>query len=313
VKILVTGSSGFAGRWLLREIDATGHTGIATPPSSRLDITDTSAVAELVRDTRPDAIAHLAGMSFGPDARRAPDRAVRVNEGGTRAVLAAAAVASRPTPVLVVSSAEVYGNPAPADLPLRESAPLVAEQPYGLSKLAQERVASEASAGGQPVVIVRPFNHAGPGQRPEFVIPAFARRILDARAKGARTIVAGNVDVRRDFTDVRDVVRAYRLILEALPQWAPATTVRIFNIASGRAVAIREIAEAFAARAGFEVRLDIDPDLVRDSDPPEIRGDASSIAAELGWRPTIPFNVTLDDVFAEAAAEGSGRRDPQAS
>jgi GDP-4-dehydro-6-deoxy-D-mannose reductase len=263
------------------------------------------AVAALVKATRPDAVAHLAGLAYGPDARREPDRAFAVNEGGTRAVMAAAAGESKRIPVLVVSSSEVYGNPVAEDLPLRESASLRAEQPYGRSKLAQERVALHAAAaGGPPVVIVRPFNHTGPGQRLEFVVPALAQRIIAARQRGDRTIRAGNVDVRRDFSDVRDVVRAYRLILEEMGSGGlgAGPHPRIYNIASGRAVAIREIAEAFAALAGIEIEITVDPDLVRESDPLEIRGDASLIADELGWSPSIPFEVTLNDVFEDVVS-----------
>jgi GDP-4-dehydro-6-deoxy-D-mannose reductase len=316
VRILVTGATGFVGRWLIRELQANGHDALGSPPSSTLDITDAATVAALVRSTGPDAIAHLAGLSYGPDARRSPERAFAVNEGGTRSVMAAAGPGS--TPVLIVSSSEVYGSPASEELPLSEAAPLRAEQPYGRSKLAQERVAFDAVAGGgPPVVVARPFNHAGPGQRPEFVIPALAGRVLAARQRGERRIVAGNVDVRRDFSDVRDVVRAYRLILEGLltQGGSSRSTIdggdrgpRIYNIASGRSVPIRDIAEAFATLAGIDIDIEIDPELVRASDPPEIRGDASAIAADLGWQPIVPFETTLRDVFDDAlsrkASEG---------
>jgi GDP-4-dehydro-6-deoxy-D-mannose reductase len=303
VRVLVTGASGFVGRWLIRELVANGHEAVGAPPSSELDITDRVGVAALLRKTNPDAVAHLAALSYGPDARRAPDLAFAVNEGGTRSVMAAAA--SMAVPVLVVSSSEVYGSPIPADLPLTESAPLLAEQPYGRSKLALERAAIEAAAGGNlALVIVRPFNHAGPGQRPEFVVPALARRILEARQSGSSTIAAGNVDVRRDFSDVRDVVRAYRLIIEWIGSHEAEDGPRIYNIASGRSVAIRDIAEAFAALAGIDLEIKIDPLLVRESDPPEIRGDASAIATQLGWRPTIPFEITLKDVFEDALSRG---------
>jgi GDP-4-dehydro-6-deoxy-D-mannose reductase len=296
----VTGATGFVGRWLLRDLGAAGHEAVPAPPSWRLDIADAPSVADLVRATEPDAIAHLAGMSYGPDARLDPARAMAVNAGGTRAVLAAAAADAKAIPVLVVSSAEVYGIPAADDLPLRESAPLRAEQPYGRSKVAAEAAAFASADGGLPVVIVRPFNHAGPGQRHEFVVPALAQRILAARTAGKRTVDAGNVDVRRDFTDVRDVVRAYRLILEAVPSWSPSTLPRVYNIASGRAVAIREIAASFAALAGIEIEIEIDSTLVRASDPAEIRGDPSLIATDLGWRPEIELDVTLHDVFEDA-------------
>jgi GDP-4-dehydro-6-deoxy-D-mannose reductase len=307
VKVLVTGASGFVGPWLLRELVSAGHEAVGTPPSSELDITDPLAVAALVDAVRPDAIAHLAGLSFGPDARREPERAFSVNVGGTRAVLSAAAALRRPAGALVVSSADVYGSPANEHLPLTEAAPLLAEQPYGLSKVAQERAALESvTAGGPPLVIVRPFNHAGPGQRPEFVVPALARRILAARSRGDRTIAAGNIDVRRDFSDVRDVVRAYRLILEDLGHVEASNRPRIYNIATGKSVPIRSIVAGFAALAGIAVDVRVDPALVRESDPPDIRGDASLITTELGWHPTIPFEKTLEDVFEDALSGGGG-------
>ena len=294
----MTGATGFVGRWLIRELQANGHDALGTPPSSELDITDAGAVAALVLAVEPDAIAHLAGLSYGPDARRSPELAFAINEGGTRSVIAAAG--PRWTPVLVVSSSEVYGSPAVEDLPLTETAPLRSEQPYGRSKLAQERVAfGAAAAGGPPTVVVRPFNHAGPGQRPEFVIPALAGRVLAARQHGERRIVAGNVDVRRDFSDVRDVVRAYRLILERLAAGGDPGA-RIYNIASGRSVPIRAIAEAFGGLAGIEIEIEVDPQLLRPSDPPEIRGDASAISADFGWQPLVPFETTLKDVFEDA-------------
>jgi GDP-4-dehydro-6-deoxy-D-mannose reductase len=298
VRILVTGATGFVGRWLIRELQANRDDAFGTPSSSELDITDAAAVAALVRAVEPDAIAHLAGLSYGPDARRSPELAFAINEGGTRSVIAAAG--PRSTPVLVVSSSEVYGSPAAEDLPLSEAAPLRAEQPYGRSKVAQERVAFDAAAaGGPPTVVVRPFNHAGPGQRPEFVIPALAGRVLAARQHGERRIVAGNVDVRRDFSDVRDVVRAYRLVLERLSAGGDREA-RIYNIASGRSVAIRDIAEAFGRLAGIDIEIEVDPQLVRPSDPPDIRGDAAAIAADLGWQPVIPFETTLKDVLEDA-------------
>ena len=305
MKILVTGATGFVGRWLVRELAGAGHEAIGTPSSADLDITDTDAVTAFVARNRPEAVVHLAGMSYGPDARREPDRAFAINEGGTRSVMEAVSTATGPIPVLVVSSSEVYGNPVPADLPLRESASLLTDQPYGLSKLAQERAAVDiAELHGIPLVVTRSFNHTGAGQRPEFVVPALAGRMVAAREGGERTIRAGNVDVRRDISDVRDVVRAYRLLIEALASSGLPAGHVVYNVASGRSVAIRDVIHRLATLAGIDVEIEIDPSLVRQHDPPEIRGDASRLAADVGWWPTIELDVTLADVFREAVSGG---------
>jgi GDP-4-dehydro-6-deoxy-D-mannose reductase len=301
MRVLVTGASGFAGRWLVRELAAGGHDVVAAEGRADLDVTDAPAVSALVAGAGADAVAHLAGVAFAGDARRDPERAIAVNAGGTRNVVEAVAAAGGPVPVLVVSSAEVYGTPDPGDLPLSEDAPLAATQPYGRSKIAAERAAREGASNARVrLVIARPFNHTGPGQRPDFVVPALSRRIAAAAASGASSIGAGNVGVRRDIGDVRDVVRAYRLLLEAAAaDPALADPPLIVNIATGRSVAIREIIDALARLAGIEIGIEIDPSLVRADDPPEIRGDASRLAALTGWAPTIPLEQTLRDVLAE--------------
>ncbi len=297
MRILVTGATGFVGRWLIRELEAAGHEAVAAPGSAVLDITDADAVAALVA-TRPNAVAHLAGVSYGPDATRDPERALAVNLGGTVCLLRAIVAAGRPIPLLVAGSSEVYGRPRPEDLPLTEAAPTLTDQPYGRSKLAQERVALEAAEReGLPVVVTRSFNHTGPGQRPEFVAPALARRVLAARAAGTREIPVGNLDVRRDLGDVRDVARAYRLLLEGLADGGLGST-RIVNVATGRAVAIRDVLSMLCRLAGVEAQPVVDPALVRPDDPPEIVGDASRLRALTGWVPSIDLEQTLADLLA---------------
>lgn len=300
MRVLVTGATGFVGRWLVRDLKAAGHEAIEAPPSSALDISDADAVAALIAGVQPDAIAHLAGMAYAGDARKEPAKVLRVNVGGTVAVLEAAA-RQRTRPALLVSgSSEVYGAPRPEELPMDEGTPLRARLPYGLSKLAQEAVAVElALQHGMPVVVTRSFNHIGPGQRTDFVVPALASRIATARRTGARAIPIGNVDVRRDFLDVRDVVRAYRLLLEWRRSDAegPPTVV---NVASGSAVSIRWIAESLMRHAGYTVDLAVDPSLVRPDDAPEIRGDSGRLSALTGWRPTWELDATLAEVMATA-------------
>jgi GDP-4-dehydro-6-deoxy-D-mannose reductase len=319
VRIVVTGATGFVGRWLVRELAASGHEAIGTPASSVLDISDGDAISGFVGRVRPEAVVHLAGISFGPDARADPDRAMAVNAVGTRNLMRAVGYLAGSVPVLVVSSSEVYGNPDPSDLPLRESAPLRTEQPYGLSKLAQEQASLEAAeAFGIPVIIARAFNHTGPGQRPDFVVPALAARIVAAQKDGNHVVRAGNVDVRRDIGDVRDVVRAYRLLIEGAARSRLPSDQSIYNVATGKPVAIREVIDRLGALAGIDVEIEVDPVLVRADDAPEICGDASRLGAAVGWHPRIELDETLADVIRDAsspaplATSSPGRRRRQA-
>lgn len=213
MRVLVTGACGFAGRWLIRELESAGHVAIPAPRGTSEDLWNVRVVRENLVSTQPDAVAHLAAVSFGPDATADPELAVRTNAGGTQALIDALASVDRRICLLVTGSSEVYGVPDPANLPLRKDAPLRTTAPYGLSKLAQESVAVEGAVQhGIPTAVTRAFNHTGPGQRPVFAAPAFARRVLSVQAGRATTIPAGNVDVRRDLGDVRDVVVAYRFL-----------------------------------------------------------------------------------------------------
>jgi GDP-4-dehydro-6-deoxy-D-mannose reductase len=156
LRILVTGATGFVGRWLVKELGAAGHEPIAAPSSAELDISDADGVTRFIDVARPDAVAHFAGVAYAPDASRDPSRAFRVNELGTRVVISAIKASALPASVLVAGSAEVYGRPEPRDLPLRETAPLRAEETYGKSKLAQERAALETGMDtGVPVAVAR--------------------------------------------------------------------------------------------------------------------------------------------------------------
>ena len=297
MRILVTGSSGFVGRWLTDELESHGHEVIPTPDPPDLEISDTDAVRALVADSVPDGVIHLAAVAFAPDAAADAVTAVRVNVGGTHAVLDACHAVRRGMAVLVVGSSDVYRVPK-GGTPLTEASPVEPRAAYGLTKLAAEALTLAAgSAGELRVAVARSFNHTGPGQRPVFAIPALASRILEARRNGEHEIRAGNVDVARDFSDVRDVVRAYRMLLEALNEGHVSHPRPVFNVASGRPETIRWVIETLAGMARWPVGIAVDPRLVRTVDPPVICGDATRLGELTGWAPQIPLEQTLADLL----------------
>jgi GDP-4-dehydro-6-deoxy-D-mannose reductase len=302
VRIFVTGAIGFVGGWLRRELAAAGHEVVSAPGPQVLEITDREGLIDWFRSLGdgPDAVVHLAGMSFAPDARSDPAEAFRVNVAGTAALFEALRSARLRPVVLVTGSSEVYGVPRPEDLPLKETAPLAPRQPYAVSKLGQEAVAIEAGVRYDfPVVVSRSFNHTGPGQRPVFVVPAMARRVLAVLQGEAESIAVGNVDVRRDISDVRDVVRAYRLLLEATADGRIGPGPVIVNIGSGSDIAIHEVIARLCALAGVAPALRVDPSLVRGDDPPAIRADISLLEELTRWRPGIRLDETFADVLAD--------------
>jgi len=301
MKVLVTGATGFAGCWLMRELTDAGHDAVAAPPSAALNIADMRAVAQLVDAVRPDAIAHLAAVALAPAAVADPERALRAAVVGTQAVFEAVRVAGRRCAVLVSGSSDVYGDPDAGDLPLSEDAPLGPTRLYGVIKMAQEAVALAAGARYRiPVVVTRSFNHVGPGQRPGFVIPEFVGRVRAVREGAASDIPVGNLDIRRDLTDVRDVARAYRLLLEAVAAGLGAPLV--VNVASGHSISIREVLGLLCQIAGIEAKVRVDAALVRPGEPAEIIGSPALLASLTGWRPEIPLERTLENVLTDVVS-----------
>jgi GDP-4-dehydro-6-deoxy-D-mannose reductase len=300
--VLITGAAGFAGSHLLDVLAADGADIVAwhRPGNTRtsprhnvvweaIDLMDRRAVGEAIRRRPPTAVYHCAGAAHVGRAWDDSTPTLAVNVRGTQALIEALAAAAPGVPVLVPSSAMIY---EPAREPIGEEGRLVPSNPYGVSKLAQEMLARRAARDGIEPRVARAFNHVGPRQDPSFAASGFAKQIAEIEA-GQRDpeIFVGNLDARREMTDVRDTVRAYRTILEY------GRTGRPYNVCSGRAVPVGEVLEGLVTRAGVPVRVRVDPARLRPNDLPILAGDPSRIQTELGWTPSIPLDQTLDDLL----------------
>jgi len=292
VRIWITGAAGFVGRRLSAHLSAAGHTVIGV--DREVEITDSSAVVRSLARACADAIVHLAAMSSQADALRAPTHAARVNYWGTRAVLEAARSEAPHARILLVTSGAVYGNSALGAAPFRESAPLAPATPYARSKACADLLGARYAERGLDVVRVRPFNHTGPGQSPDFVAPGFARQVAAiAAGRSAPRLSVGNLNSVRDFLDVDDVVEAYRRLLD---RGVPAD---VYNVASGVGRRIGDLLSELIALAGARCEIEVDPERVRDTDTAV--GDASRLRALTGWEPRVTWRETLTRLLAAAA------------
>ena len=292
MRALITGSEGFVGRHLTNHLTACGDDVVGIDRTTGVDLLDSGALAAAIRDADPDAVYHLGGWSDVGASWQAPVDALRVNAEGTLNVLQACR--DRDARVLVVSSADIYGKVTLGELPLTEESPVRPVSPYAASKVAADMIALQAWLGyGLEVMRVRAFNHLGPGQANAFVAPALAERIARCEIDGREEVTVGNLTPRRDFTDVRDVVRAYRaLVCDGEPGEA-------YNVCSGADIAIAELAERLVALARRPVRLEGDPTLQRPVDVPVLRGDHTKLTMATGWEPQIPLDVTLAAIMDE--------------
>ncbi len=285
----MTGASGFVGTWLCRHLEMSGDE--VEAPDLSLDVRDGEAVAAAITASAPDVVYHLAGFAHVGESWSRPAEVFAVNALGTLNTLEAARRCERPPRVLLVSSAEVYGA-VTNDLPVEESAPLAPVSPYAASKVAAEYLGVQAFLGSKlDVVRLRPFNHVGPGQSDAFVVSGLARRVVAAEGKGGGSVAVGNLDPVRDFTDVRDVVRAYRLLaLEGRPG-------EVYNVATGKGVSVREITAMLARLARVGVSFEADPKLTRPVEVPVLLGDAAKLHRATGWQPRHELEATLADVL----------------
>lgn len=298
MRSLVTGALGFVGRYLVAHLRSCGDEVLEMDLSGPLpvDVTDRDAVSLTLSEHHPDAVYHLAAFTHVGASWNDPLRVIRINVEGTLNVLDAC-TSSGVGRVLVVGSAEEYGRANEEDIPLSEDAPLRPSTPYGASKVAAGYLALQAHLGsGLATVRARPFNHTGAGQSDTFFAPALARRIAEAERSGLDEIHVGSLDPVREMLDVRDVVRAYRLLIT---HGEPGD---VYNICAGRGFAIREIAERLVALSTRRLHLVVDPDLVRPVDVPRLIGDPSRLAAATGWIPEHDIDATLAGVLDSARA-----------
>ena len=321
MRVLVFGATGFAGRYLVDELlrrgcEVVGAARRLDAPNDvrhpialdrislhRCDVTDPDEVSAVLDETRPDAAVLLSGVASPPLANRDPRVAYAVHAMGAVNVLEAVAAAQRRIRVLVVTSSEAYGSSGVHGSPLDEDAALRPTTIYAASKAAADLAAGAfASAKRVDVIRVRPFNHTGPGQRPDFVCPDFAGQVAAiAAGRHAPVIEVGNLEVSRDFLDVRDVVRGYADALER------GRTGEIYNLCSGHGITIRSILDDLCTLAGIRPEIRVVAERHRPAEVPAYWGSGTRAAAVLRWVPSIPWRLTLADLLDWCrVAEGKG-------
>jgi len=317
VKVLVTGAGGFAGGHLVEcllggEVIATPEAvwgcDLATTPPPYLpptvrwlaaDLRQPEAARQVIETGRPDRIYHLAAQAFAGDSWANPWPLLETNLR-SQVNLCEAVLAAHVEPrILVVGSGEAYGRVTAADLPINENCPLRPYNPYGVSKVAQDLLGYQYHLSrGLAVVRVRPFNHLGPRQSRLFVAPAFAAQIAAIEQGRQPPIIrVGNLEARRDFTDVRDMVRAYVLALER------CTPGEAYNIGAGRSYGIRQLLEMLLSLSSVAITVETDPQRLRPAEVPETVCDASKFRACTGWTPQIPFERSVRDVLEYERAQ----------
>jgi len=300
LRVLITGISGFVGRVLARRLDAAGlevwglDRSLEGAPeglhSVEWDLSTGEGLARLLAQLRPDAVAHLAGQSSPARAQADPPETFRINVGGSVHLVEAMRAACPRATLLLVSSSEVYGD---SDLPHREGEVLAPSSPYGASKAAAELWALQAwRSWGLPVRVARSFPHSGPGQRPDFALPAFARQIARAEAGLQEPVLrVGNLEARRDWLDVEDVAEAYLRLLDRAPAG------EIYNVCSGRDRAVGEALDYLVGRSRRPLNVATDPGLLRPVDLPRLAGDNAKLRAATGWAPSRSFESMLDGLL----------------
>lgn len=312
MKILITGATGFVGRKLLDYLSNHGDDeifGTDLQPSSSLDsalvskfshlyqvdLRDGETTRQLIDSLRPNVIYHLAAQAHVPTALKDPWGTLETNIRGTLNLLEA----MRPYPhmrIMVIGSADVYGIFAPEDLPLKESQAFNPGNPYSVSKVTQELLARQYYLAHRiDALMVRPFNHIGPGQNREFALPNFAYQISQMEQGLAPAVLrVGNLNVERDFTDVRDVVRAYSLLMEK------GESGQVYNVCRGIAYNLAALVQQLIGMADVSIKIEIDGNRFRPVEVPTMVGDPTRLKMATGWQAKMAIETTLRDILADA-------------
>ena len=309
MRSLITGVTGFVGSHLAEYLLAEGTEVFGTArwrsDTSNIahlegriglvecDIRDAASVKQVLLDVRPDEIYHLAAQSFVPTSWRAPSETIETNIVGEVHLLEAVRGLDNNPRVHIAGSSEEYGMVYDDELPVKETNPLRPLSPYAVSKVGQDLLAYQYFMSyGLNVIRTRAFNHTGPRRGSVFVTSNFAKQIADIeKGRQEPVIRVGNLDARRDFTDVRDIVRGYVLVLR---KGEPG---EVYNLCSGRARTIREVLDILLSLTDAQVRVEVDPARMRPSDVPVLQGDYGKLHARTGWEPQIPFEQTVADLL----------------
>ncbi|UCG52136.1 MAG: GDP-mannose 4,6-dehydratase [Candidatus Latescibacterota bacterium] len=303
-RVLITGCAGFVGPYVADVLKRAGYaiwgadqkdTTSAVPSGNyrSCDLADETSVKTLLSETRPDTIVHLAAQSSAGRSFDTPGETIKNNVLPITYVLEHVRRTGENTRVLSVGSADVYGPVKASELPLDETRSPNPANPYAMSKTIQEQICAQyASLYGVDVVMTRSFNHTGGGQRDTFVLSSFAKQISQIKLGMRKPVVeVGNVDVKRDFSDVRDVADAYLALLEK------GKSGGIYNVCSGTSYSLRALLEKTAKLADVSIEIRVDESLVRPADMEELRGDNAKIARDTGWCPKVPIEDTLKSLL----------------
>lgn len=321
MRVLVTGAEGFVARHLVPHLLARGHAVVgatlAAPaeplpiPRRSLDVADAAACAAALRDERPTHVVHLAAVSSVKFSLDHPEETERINVGGARNMLMAARALAAPPRVLLIGSADEYGINDGRPLTERPVSALHPTSPYAHSKVDVERLVEAEPSFRAMTIRTRSFPHLGPGQS-TLAVTAYVASMIVAIERGEHRPVlpVGDLDVIRDYTDVRDVVRAYLLLLE---RGAPG---EVYNVCSGRGVTIRTLLERLIALSCVQLRVEPDATRLRRGEIPKLVGDSTKLQQTTGWRPIIPLEDSLRDILAwwrtAARAPAAQQRGPPA-